>query len=74
MAPDAHSDGTREQSAAAVEEAITSRRSIRRFLPTPVDRALVERILTVASRAPSDHVGLAKAGGCCLPLRERSEQ
>ena len=28
----------------------------------------------LASRAPSDHVGLAKAGGCCLPLRERSEQ
>ncbi len=53
MAPDARSDGTREQSAAAVDEAITSRRSVRRFLPTPVDRALVERILTVASRAPS---------------------
>ncbi|HEY2188702.1 MAG TPA: nitroreductase [Caldimonas sp.] len=38
---------------AAVEVAITSRRSIRAFLPTVVPRATVERILAVASRAPS---------------------
>jgi nitroreductase len=38
---------------AAVEAAITSRRSIRAFLPTPVPRPTVERILAVASRAPS---------------------
>ncbi|MFO1329392.1 MAG: nitroreductase [Rubrivivax sp.] len=37
----------------AVEHAIQSRRSVRAFLPTPVPRALVERILRVASRAPS---------------------
>jgi nitroreductase len=38
---------------AATEAAITSRRSIRAFLPTPVPRETVERILAVASRAPS---------------------
>jgi nitroreductase len=38
---------------AAVDEAITSRRSIRAFLPEPVPRETVERILEVASRAPS---------------------
>ena len=37
----------------AVDAAITSRRSLRAFLPKPVDRALVEKILAVASRAPS---------------------
>jgi nitroreductase len=42
-----------EESRQAVEAAITSRRSIRAFLPTPVPRAVVERILAVASRAPS---------------------
>jgi nitroreductase len=36
-----------------VDDAITSRRSIRRFLPTPVPVATVERILDVAARAPS---------------------
>ncbi|MEK8033689.1 nitroreductase [Ideonella sp. DXS29W] len=40
-------------SIAAVDEAITSRRSIRAYLPTPVPRATVEEILAVASRAPS---------------------
>jgi len=39
--------------AAIVEAAITSRRSVRRFLPTPVPRALVERLLAAAARAPS---------------------
>lgn len=36
-----------------VDDAITSRRSIRAFLPTPIDREDVEAILQVASRAPS---------------------
>jgi nitroreductase len=36
-----------------VDDAITSRRSIRAFLDTPVDRATVDRLLAVASRAPS---------------------
>ncbi len=39
--------------AAAVDRAITSRHSMRRFLPTPVPRETVEEILAVASRAPS---------------------
>ena len=38
---------------AAVDAAITSRRSLRAFLPTPVPRQTVEEILAVASRAPS---------------------
>jgi nitroreductase len=38
---------------AAVDAAITSRRSVRAFLPTPVPRAVIEDILAVASRAPS---------------------
>lgn len=37
----------------AVDQAITSRRSIRAFLPTPVSRADIESLLEVASRAPS---------------------
>jgi nitroreductase len=37
----------------AVDAAITSRRSIRAFLPTPVAREDVEAILELASRAPS---------------------
>ncbi|QDZ28533.1 nitroreductase [Noviherbaspirillum sp. UKPF54] len=36
-----------------VDSAITSRRSIRAFLPTPVAREDVESILDVAARAPS---------------------
>ena len=42
-----------EQTIAAVDAAITSRRSIRAFLPTPVPRATIEQILAVAARAPS---------------------
>jgi nitroreductase len=38
---------------AAVDAAITSRRSIRGFLPTPVPEEVVREILAVASRAPS---------------------
>lgn len=37
----------------AVDAAITSRRSVRAFLPTAVAREEVEQILEVASRAPS---------------------
>jgi len=40
-------------STAAVDRAITSRRSIRRFLPTAVPQSVIEDILRVASRAPS---------------------
>ena len=36
-----------------VLDAIASRRSVRAFLPTPVPRATVERILEAAARAPS---------------------
>ncbi len=43
---------TPEQTA-AVDAAITSRRSLRAYLPTPVPRATIEDILHVASRAPS---------------------
>lgn len=35
------------------EAAVTSRRSIRAFLPEPVPRAIVERIIAGAARAPS---------------------
>ena len=38
---------------AAVDGAITSRRSVRAFLPTPVSEATVREILEVAARAPS---------------------
>ncbi len=38
---------------AAVDQAIVSRRSIRRFLPDPVPESVVRDILAVASRAPS---------------------
>ncbi len=37
----------------AVDAAITTRRSVRAFLPTPVPREVVEDILRVAARAPS---------------------
>ncbi|MFM8338749.1 MAG: nitroreductase family protein, partial [Fluviibacter sp.] len=36
-----------------VDRAISSRRSVRAFLDTPVDLAVVREILQVASRAPS---------------------
>ena len=47
------SQAPRAQMQAAVDAAITSRRSIRRFLPTPVPRQTIEAILQVAARAPS---------------------
>lgn len=36
-----------------VDEAIRSRKSVRRFLPTPVPASVVHQILSVAARAPS---------------------
>ena len=36
-----------------VTEAVTTRRSIRQFLPDPVDRAVLERVLDKAQRSPS---------------------
>src|ERR1700680_833248 len=36
-----------------VDEAITTRKSVRAFLPTPVERATIEELLAVASRSPS---------------------
>ena len=41
------------QNTRVVDAAITSRRSVRAFLPTPVPRADIEAILQVAARAPS---------------------
>lgn len=37
----------------AVKDAITSRRSIRAFLPTPVDPALLDEVIRIAGMAPS---------------------
>jgi nitroreductase len=39
--------------ASAVDDAITSRRSVRAFLPTPIDRSTVEKLLRLAGRAAS---------------------
>jgi len=41
------------QTIAAVDAAITSRHSVRAFLPTPVPRETIETLLAVAARAPS---------------------
>lgn len=48
-----HDPAVTPERIAAVDHAITSRRSMRRFLPTEVPRQTVEDILRVASRAPS---------------------
>ncbi|EHR71056.1 nitroreductase [Burkholderiales bacterium JOSHI_001] len=42
-----------QANAVAVDAAITSRRSVRAYLPTPVPRETLEAILAVAARAPS---------------------
>jgi len=34
-----------------IQEAVTSRQSIRAFLPTPVDGHTIRRVLTLAARA-----------------------
>jgi nitroreductase len=46
-------DQPNEAHTAAVDAAITSRHSMRAFLPTPIPRATIEAILRVAARAPS---------------------
>lgn len=43
----------RQDGQAAVDHAITSRRSIRAFLPTPVPEATIREILDISARAPS---------------------
>lgn len=51
LAPD--SDPRPTQESEIVDEAIVSRRSVRAFLPTPVDEQTIRDILEVAARAPS---------------------
>ena len=51
LSPDRKPDLTEET--AIVDEAIGSRRSVRAFLPDPVDDATIRDILEVSSRAPS---------------------
>ncbi len=51
LARDKHAPSLDET--AIVDEAITSRRSVRAFLPDPIDDAVIRDILEVASRAPS---------------------
>jgi nitroreductase len=51
LAPDAKPIDNDET--AIVDEAITSRRSVRAFLPDPVDESAVRAILEIAARAPS---------------------
>lgn len=51
LSPDPRSAAPDET--AIVDEAMTSRRSVRAFLPTPVDEATIRDILEVAARAPS---------------------
>lgn len=46
-------DQPSEGDTAAIDAAITSRHSMRAFLPRPVPRDMIEAILRVASRAPS---------------------
>ena len=38
-----------------VEEAILTRRSVRRFLPKPVPEPVVRKIIEVSARSPSGH-------------------
>lgn len=52
LAPD-NKKLTADEETAIVDEAITSRRSVRAFLPDAVDEATIREILEVASRAPS---------------------
>lgn len=69
--------------AASVDAAITSRRSVRAFLPDPVPRETIEHILDVAARAPSGtniqpwfvHVLVGEARErLCRAVLERREQ
>jgi nitroreductase len=51
LAPDLTSSAADE--VAIVDEAILSRRSVRAFLPDPVDEGMIREILEIAARAPS---------------------
>jgi nitroreductase len=51
LAPDLRTDNFDE--ATVVDEAIVSRRSVRAFLPDPIDDAVIRDILEVSARAPS---------------------
>src|SRR5262245_56188356 len=51
LAPDGKTGDFDES--AIVDEAILSRRSVRSFLQTPVDDAVIREILDIAARAPS---------------------
>ncbi len=53
MTPTASPASLSTAATAAVDAAITGRRSLRAFLPDPVPRETIERILAVAARAPS---------------------
>lgn len=48
------STGVAPQPTATVEEALVTRRSVRAFLPNPVPRAEVDRLLTLAARSASN--------------------
>jgi nitroreductase len=41
------------EAASTVDEAILTRKSVRSFLPTPVERSAIEELLALASRSPS---------------------
>ena len=51
----------------AVDAAITTRRSIRAYLPTPVAREDIEAILQVSARAPSGSVADSKGCSRLIP-------
>ncbi len=54
-----------------VEQAILTRRSVRGFLPTPVARETIERIIEVAARAPSGtNIQPWKVYACAGPVRD----
>lgn len=52
-APAGKPPADKQSAAGTVEEAIATRRCVRRFLETPVPRETVEGLLALASRAPS---------------------
>jgi len=45
---------TKEELADAFEQVVLSRRSVRGFLPQPISQSILDRIFTVANRAPSN--------------------
>jgi len=45
--------GPLDREVLTADEALLTRRSVRAFLPAPVDRSVVEELLTLASRSPS---------------------